>query len=74
MARLRRGLLIAAPFVLLAVGFGLLVSSPWPRIFGLMMHGRQVFVPQGWRTTGQLGLAAACLAAALVVSFNIKRR
>ena len=71
-ARLGRWALIAAPFVLLALGFGALVSSPWPAIWRLMLQGRHVVVAHTWRTVGLGGLALACFAAALVVSFNIR--
>ncbi len=71
---MRRRLLVAAPFALLAIGFAALVMSPWPTIFGLMMHGQHVVVAQTWLTTGQLAVAIVCFLGALAVSFNIKRR
>jgi hypothetical protein len=72
-ARLARWVLIASPFVLLAVGTAALWTSPWPAVLGLMLRGQHVFVPQTWRTVGLGFLAAVGYLGALVVSFNIKR-
>ena len=69
----RRLALVATPFGLLAVGAGALSLSPWPAILGLTLKGRHVMVAPGWPTYGLGGLALACFAAALVISFNIKR-
>ncbi len=73
-ASIRRGLLIALPFVLLGFGFWRLVRSPWPAIWRLMLKGAHVKVVPGWSTYGELGLVVACFAVALIVSFNIRRR
>jgi hypothetical protein len=72
-ARLARWVLIATPFLLLAVGTWALVNSPWPTVLGLMLRGQHIFVPQTWRTVGLGGLAAVCFVGALAVSFTIKR-
>ena len=71
--RVLRGLLIATPFALLAVGFWALVASPWPRIWRLMLNGNRVVVAYTWSTLVLLVLATACFAGALAISFNIKR-
>ena len=71
-ARLQRWALILTPFVLLAIGFGLLLSSPWPSIWRLMLQGQHVVVAHTWQTVGPGGLALACFGGALVVSFNIR--
>ena len=63
--RVRRGLLIAAPFALLALGFFALVASPWPRIWRLMLKGDRVVVAYTWSTVALLVVAAACFAGAL---------
>jgi hypothetical protein len=72
-ARLARLLLIATPFVLLAVGTWALTASPWPAIWGLTLKGRHVFVPYNWSSVGLGAIALGCYLAALVISFNIKR-
>ena len=62
------------PFVLLAVGFWALVSSPWPAIWRLMLQGHHVVVAFTWQTAGLGGLALAGFLGALVVSFNIRSK
>jgi hypothetical protein len=70
----RRALLIATPFVLLGIGFWRLMVSPWPAIWRLALKGQHVWVRPGWATYGELGLVIACFAAALAISFSIRRR
>ena len=70
--RAARILLIAAPFLLLALGTWALVSSPWPEILGLMAKGRHVFVVQTWKTVGLGVVAAAAYLGALALSYTIR--
>lgn len=68
-----RGLTIAAPFVLIAVGAWCLVRSPWPSIWRLMLQGQHVLVAYTWSTVGLLATTIACFAAAIAISLQIKR-
>jgi hypothetical protein len=72
-ARLARWALVAAPFMLLAVGTWALWTSPWPAVLGLTLKGQHVFVPMTWRSVGRGALAAVSYLGALGISFTIKR-
>ena len=73
MRRRLRGLVIAAPFALIAVGAWCLVRSPWPSIWRLMLQGRHVLVAHTWSTVGLPAATIACFAVAIVLSLQIKR-
>ena len=64
---------LAAPFLLLELGAWALFSSPWPTIWGLMLHGRHVTAARNWSTIGLGTAAAACFTAALALSYTMKR-
>ena len=68
-----RWLMIAAPFLLIAVGGWCLVRSPWPSIWRLMLQGRHVLVAYTWSTVGLPLATVACFTAAIVLSLQIKR-
>ena len=70
---MKRGLLIAAPFVLILVGGALFYLSPWPRILHLMLSGARVRIAPHWSTVGQPLLAVGCWVAAVVLSLQVKR-
>ncbi len=70
---MKRRLLIAAPFVLIIAGAVLFYFSPMPAILHLMLTGSRVRIAPHWSTVGQPVLAAACWAAAIVLSLQIKR-
>ena len=70
---LMRWLLIAAPFVLIALGAWCLVRSPWPSIWRLMLQGRHVLVAYTWSTVGRLAASVVCFVAAIALSLQIKR-
>ncbi len=69
-----RWLLIAAPFVLIAIGGWCLVRSPWPAIWRLMLKGDHVLIAYTWSTVGLLAASLLCFAAAIALSLQIKRR
>ena len=68
-----RRLLVAAPFLLIALGSWCLVRSPWPSIWRLMLQGRHVLVAHTWSTVGLPTATAVCFAAAIALSLQIKR-
>ncbi len=70
---MKRRLVIAAPFVLIFIGGALFYFSPLPMIVHLMLTGARVRIAPRWSTVGQPLLAAACWAAAIVLSLRIKR-
>jgi hypothetical protein len=62
--RFGRGLLIAAPFLLIGVGGWCLFRSPWPTLLHLVLTGQHVLVVRPtWTTVG--------LPAATVVSWGV---
>ena len=64
---------IAAPFLLIALGGWCLVRSPWPSIWRLMLQGRHVLVAYTWSTVGLPTATLICFAAAIAISLQIKR-
>ncbi len=71
-AGLKRLALVASPFLLLALGTGALLLSPWPAILGLMLRGRHVYVAGGWRTAALGVVGVASYVAALAISYTIR--
>ena len=72
-ARLKRLLITASPFLLIALGGWCLVRSPWPAIWRLMLKGEHVQVAYTWTNVGLPVVTAVCFVLAVVISINIKR-
>ncbi len=64
---------IALPFVLLFVGAAAFYVSPWPAILRSALGGAHIHVFAHWETVGLPAIAAACWAAAIWLSLQVKR-
>ena len=71
--RIRRLLLIAAPFPLIALGGWSLFRSPWPAILRLTLQGQHLYaVRPNWGTVGLPLVTLACWSVAIWLSLRVK--